>query len=343
MAQEFEENSLRDSRRQTREERRRIQWERHIERRTRHCAKMQHTHKEWIGIAIILVGVAWLLNVLGVAMPAWIFTWEMLLVVIGLFTGLASGFRNFFSIILILIGLVFLGHDFFWPNTDVEKFLWPALIIFVGFMFIIKRRYWESRRQSFMENRQQFIKDHPEWKDMHDRWHHGGWDYWKDRWEDKYSFQEQGTPPPPPPPPPGPVPVQEEIKDETTSAGKGSYHKKASSPNDWLDCTTVFGGTRRQVISKDFKGGDLINVCGGTELDLTRADIQGTAVIDIVNVWGGIRIAVPPNWQIRTNLTHIMAGVDDNKRTQNQVQDPDKVLVLTGVVLMSGIEIRDFL
>lgn len=343
MAQEFEENPMRESRQQVRDERRRMQWERHVQRRAQHCANMRHTHKEWIGVAIILVGVVWLLNVLGVVMPQWMFTWEMLLVVIGLFTGLASGFRNFFSIILILIGLVFLGHDFFWPNTDVEKFLWPALIIFIGFMFIIKRRYWENRKQSFIENRQQFIKDHPEWESMHDRWHHGGWDYWKDRWEEKHSSQGQGTPPPPP----GPAPVldqaQAEIKDDATTEDKDAYPRKDPSYDDWLDCTTVFGGTRRQVISKSFKGGDLINVCGGTELDLTRADIQGTAVIDIVNLWGGIRIAVPPNWQIRTNLTHIMAGVDDNKRTRNQVQDPDKVLVLTGVVLMSGIEIRDFL
>lgn len=340
MEQEMNSDSLGESRRQARNERRRMQWERHVQRHTQRCTNMRHTHKEWIGVAIILVGVVWLLNVLGVSMPNWMFTWEMLLVVIGLFTGLASRFRNFFSIILILIGLVFLGHDFFWPNTDVEKFLWPALIIFVGFMFIIKRRYWESRKQSFIENRQQFIKDHPEWESMHDRWHHGGWDYWKDRWEEKHSSQGQGTPPPSPS---DPIPAQEGIKGETASEEKDAYQKKTSSFNDWLDCTTVFGGTKRQVISKSFKGGDLINVCGGTELDLTRADIQGTAVIDIVNLWGGIRIAVPPNWQIRTNLTHIMAGVDDNKRTQNQVQDPDKVLILTGVVLMSGIEIRDFL
>ncbi len=338
-------DSVRDSRRRMRDERRKIQFERHAQRQKEHCMHMQHSHKEWIGIGVIVIGAVWLLNVLGVPMPGWLFSWPMLLVAIGLFTGIASRFHNFGSVILILIGLAFLARNFVWPVMDLAKFIWPVVVIVLGILFLIRRRGWEARRDWFLEQ-------HPEWKD---KWK--GHEYWQQRWHqrwqqpaeesydiksntaDKGEAETEGT---------ASTPVREapaEGKEQTIPPATDNTFKNTSnsSIDDWLEVTTVFGGVRRMVISKNFKGGDLVNICGGSEIDLSRADINGTAVIDVTNVWGGVRIAVPPNWQVRTNLTHIMAGVDDRKRSNGQIQDPNKVLVLTGVILMAGIEIRDFL
>jgi hypothetical protein len=43
------------------------------------------------------------------------------------------------------------------------------------------------------------------------------------------------------------------------------------------------------------------------------------------------------------DVTHIMGGTDVRRGDASAIQDPEKVLVITGVVMMAGIEIRDVL
>lgn len=307
---------------QDREARRRRRRESHLRRR-RHHGEYAHRGKSWIGVVIIAAGILWLLRVLGAPLPGWLFTWPVGLVVLGIFAGLGSGFRNLASYILILIGLVFLAHDSLWPDLDMEKYLWPVVIIFIGIAFVVKRRRWDHKKEWLKAH-------HPEWVDWHA--------HLREHWQN--ACPAAAVRPPQPPPPGGPARAEATGAEGGTGGGPGA---SAHSPQDWIDITTIFGGTRRQIFSKDFKGGDLVNVCGGTEIDMTHADIRGTVVIDVVALWGGIRIAVPPNWQIRMDVTHIMGGTDVRRGDGSAVQDPGKVLVITGVVMMAGIEIRDVL
>lgn len=343
MAEELNRDSHRESNRSMRDERLRTRFERRTERLKQRCG-VPHAHKEWIGIGVIVVGAVWLMNVLGVPLPNWVFSWPMLLIAIGIFTGFASRFHNFGSVILILVGLAFLTRNFVWPSMDIGKFIWPVVVIIFGILFLLRRRGWETKRNWFMEQ-------HPEWKD---KWK--GTEYWQQRWHHPSGWGSSEAQSSSGGEQPSGMKTEEStstVTDENSTAGKEQetpQQKEVPFNNtgnsyidDWLEVTTVFGGVRRMVISKNFKGGELINICGGSEIDLTRADINGTAVIDITNIWGGCRIAVPPNWQVRTNLTHVMAGVDERKRSNGHLQDPNKVLVLTGVVLMGGIEIKDFL
>jgi hypothetical protein len=103
---------------QDREARRRRRRESHLRRR-RQYGEPGHRGKSWIGILIIAAGVLWLLMVLGVPLPEWLFTWPVGLIVLGIFAGLGSGFRNLTSYILILMGLLFLDIYSFWPGMDL--------------------------------------------------------------------------------------------------------------------------------------------------------------------------------------------------------------------------------
>src|SRR5690242_6668323 len=248
---------------QDREARRRRRRESHLRRR-RHHGELDHRGKSWIGVVIIAAGVLWLLMVLGVPLPEWLFTWPVGLIVLGLFTGLGSGFRKLTSYILILIGLVFLAHYSIWPELDVEKYLWPVAIIFIGIAFVVKRRKWDHKKE--------WLKTyHPEWADWHahlrERWQSGcpaGTRNLSSGQAERAAETNPGS---------GTSP---EGPEGSTAGERGT---RSHSPQDWIDITTVFGGTRRQIFSKDFKGGDLVNVCGGTEIDMTHADIHGTVVI----------------------------------------------------------------
>jgi len=318
-------DSLREDARQQRLHRKKERWEHHLERRMRNCHNMKHSRKGWLGVGIILVGVTWLANVMGAPIPDWLFSWPTLLVALGLFSGLASGFRNMGSVIMIFIGLVFIARNHFLPDVPLDRYVWPVILIFVGILFLVKRHSWEERRDWGRQRMEEYNQKLRDFAKERRRWAPGPWD-----------AQQAAGPGEPPTPPPPPVSCHGDVPVE-----KAAAEEKWNEAEDWLDVTTIFGGAKRHVISKNFKGGDLTNLCGGTVIDLTHADIQGTVVIDLVAIWGGIKLAVPPNWQVRLNLTHLMAGTDDRRMNKAPVADPNKVLVVTGTVLMAGIEISD--
>lgn len=110
---------------------------------------------------------------------------------------------------------------------------------------------------------------------------------------------------------------------------------------DFFDITTIFGGTKKKVFSKNFKGGDSTCMFGGTDIDLTQADIQGTVVIDVVQLFGGVKMVVPANWEIKSDITAILGGFDD-KRSTPQGPSSGKKLVITGFVMFGGVEIKSY-
>ncbi len=87
--------------------------------------------------------------------------------------------------------------------------------------------------------------------------------------------------------------------------------------DDHLDAVSVFGGVKKTILSKDFKGGEIVNVFGGAELDFTQANINGQVVIDITQIFGGTKIIVPSHWMVISDMAAIFAGFDDKRiRTQ---------------------------
>jgi predicted membrane protein len=125
--------------------------------------------------------------------------------------------------------------------------------------------------------------------------------------------------------------------EQNNFAGSG----RSFSSDSFIDATTVFGGVNRTIVSKDFKGGDITVFMGGTEINLSQADINGTARLDITQIMGGTKLIVPPHWEIRSELTSVFGNIED-KRQQTAVTNPDKVLIIDGTSIFGGIEIRNY-
>lgn len=111
---------------------------------------------------------------------------------------------------------------------------------------------------------------------------------------------------------------------------------------EFIDMTSVFSGSKKIVLSKNFKGGDITSFMGGSELDLTQADIQGRAIIDATAVFGGIKIIVPSHWDVKFENTAAFGSVEDKRRVQNFTTDPSKVLVIQGTAVFGGIDISNY-
>jgi predicted membrane protein len=111
---------------------------------------------------------------------------------------------------------------------------------------------------------------------------------------------------------------------------------------DFVDSTSIFGGAKKNIISKNFRGGDLVNIFGGTDLDLTQADFTGKSVIELTTIFGGTKLIVPSNWAIKSEAVIIFGGLEDKRRMQTIVDNPDKTLILKGTVIFGGIEIKSY-
>jgi len=238
------------------------------------------------GVIILAVGVLLLLRQTGaIILPAWVFTWPVLLIVIGLYVGARRNFRLTGWPIMILIGGVFLAQEFY-PDWNIHQYIWPIIVIGVGAMMIIPRR---RRRWGHWGN-----WDHERWNRMG---HHG------------YGY---------------------------TGSTTGS-----TSSEDYIDSVSVFGGMNKIITSKDFKGGDIVNIFGGGEVNLMQADIKGKVVLDVVQIFGGTKIIIPSDWEVQTKMVAIFGGVED-KRNPTLPRNPEKVLIIDGTSIFAGVDIISY-
>ena len=111
---------------------------------------------------------------------------------------------------------------------------------------------------------------------------------------------------------------------------------------DFFDIVTVFGGAKRKVFSKNFKGGEATCVFGGVEVDLSQADIEGNVVIDATQVFGGMKLLVPANWEIKSDAVAIFGSVEDKRMTPQSYGAGGKRLIITGFVMFGGIDIKSY-
>ena len=229
------------------------------------------------GIAIIVVGLLWLLKETGVVIPYWVFSWKTLMIGIGLVIGLNSNFQKPASYILIILGSAFLLEDVLILPFNLEDYFWPIMLIIIGLVVIIKpgrRGYMDMGRKT-------------------------GGDY-------------------------------------------VTGEKRSVQSENKLDIVSVFTEQKKKILSKGFLGGEIVTIFGGGEIDLTQSDIDGQADLEAFVIFGSLKLIVPPNWEVRTNVVNILGSATDKRSSQVQVIPEDKVFVVTGTVIFGAIDVRSY-
>jgi len=116
-----------------------------------------------------------------------------------------------------------------------------------------------------------------------------------------------------------------------------------NTDDDRIDTVTIFGSAKKNIISKDFKGGEVTCVFGGAEINLGQADINGRADLELTQIFGGAKLVVPADWKIQTNeLVCIMGGFEDKRKNVSPTPATNKVLVIRGTCLFGGIDIKSY-
>lgn len=121
---------------------------------------------------------------------------------------------------------------------------------------------------------------------------------------------------------------------------KTQWKQAMNDGNDVIYATAIFGGIKKNVLSKTFKGGDVTTFMGGAEINLTQADFNGKVMIDCFNMFGGTKLIIPADWNVQSGVVTVFGGIEDKR--QPGLANPDKVLYLDGTCIFGGIEIKSF-
>lgn len=241
-----------------------------------------------LGVIFFCAGLALLAYKMGAPLPDWLFTWPMILIVIGLAIGVKDGFQNPGGWILLLIGTVFLADESI-KGFDAHRFIGPIILIGVGLMIIFRPS--RRRRRGFAGCTGQHKKS----------------DLIKEKFQEGISLGTAGQ-----------------------------------SDEEYLNINSVFGGVKKFIVSKNFKGGSVVTFMGGAELNLQQADIQHPIILELNNVFGGTKLVVPSNWDIKSEVTAIFGGVDDKRNLSALAPEPGKTVLIQGASIFGGIEISSY-
>ena len=219
-----------------------------------------------LGIILVAVGgvlIARNYGWLDYEFSRYLISWQMLLIVIGLFNLARRAYTP--AIILISIGLFFLIDI---PDNMRENF-WPALIVLLGVTFIL--------RTGGRRNRNPFT--------------------------DMDSVSSKST--------------------------------------DFIDETAIFGGRNISVVTENFQGGKITSIFGGSKINLRYAKPVEGCTIDIATIFGGTKIIVPEDWNVKIEVVSIFGGFED-KRGYSVISrtGTGKVVVIKGTCIFGGGELN---
>ena len=243
----------------------------------------------WNGLVLLVAGFLLLADKMGAPIPHWIFTWPMILIVLGLISGIKSRFHNRGALVLIVVGTIFLIDESM-PEMSFHNYVVPAILIGLGLIFILKPR------SNLPNNKNDWaFKLRPNSNN-----------------ENKDSSQPVST---------GPIPGDD---------------------SEVIDINAVFGGVKKNILSKNFKGGEINSFMGGSEINFLQSDIQHPVTLDINNVFGGTKLVVPSNWNVKTEVSTIFGGMEDKRNFGTVIPDPNKTLLLKGMCIFGGIEVSNY-
>ena len=113
----------------------------------------------------------------------------------------------------------------------------------------------------------------------------------------------------------------------TPAVGGGS-----SGNSIWAVLTT----RKLQLDPSELDGRQIVACMGGAEIDLRDGEGAGDVHIEVLALWGGIELRVPPGWEVTGNVVPIMGGVE----MKTGAAKNGRRVIVSGLVLMAGMEVK---
>ncbi len=93
------------------------------------------------------------------------------------------------------------------------------------------------------------------------------------------------------------------------ATGRRLFLSSVTDAGSVMDGFAIMGGLEKRCTSQSFRGGDLLAVMGGVDLDLRDSSLAEPEVhIDALAFWGGIEIKVPTDWEVVLSGVPLIGG-----------------------------------
>lgn len=134
-------------------------------------------------------------------------------------------------------------------------------------------------------------------------------------------------------------------------SNKGFFSKmknelsNADKNQNYLEQISIFGGGTKIFSSENFKGGNIISIFGGSEVNLIGCKLaEGDNILEITSIFGGTTIIVPNDWNVITDVLPIFGGFNDKRRKDpNHVVGHNNTLIIKGIAIFGGGEVKSTL
>ncbi|MCB0279710.1 MAG: hypothetical protein KDD94_09425, partial [Calditrichaeota bacterium] len=127
------------------------------------------------------------------------------------------------------------------------------------------------------------------------------------------------------------------------SQKKSFYHSTEGVQSDnYIRINAIFGGNERVIESKEFDGGDCTAIFGSIDIDFRRAELKPDSQPVYLNIiFGGVTLYVPDDWNVIFESTTVFGSNEDSRKFKSEmVKDANKNLVVKGLCIFGGIEIK---
>lgn len=265
------------------------------------------------GVIILGIGLVLLFRKFGLYIPDWVLTWPMILIAVGTYTLISQQFKSFFGSVVLFIGVYFLLKREFDLDLGLDQFIWPVGLIALGIYLIT----YKKREYKAMDEARK------------------NWETSRKNKKDSSNAEKVES-----------AEVVEELAasgEETAKAPDSGFVRATGTAFlDRINESVIFSGVNRKLMTKNFQGGKATVIFGGLDLDLTQVDFTGIVTLDFEVGFGGVKLIVPPHWDVRTEMSNLAAGLEDKRMFREGGVDTNKVLILKGTLLFSGLEIKSF-
>jgi predicted membrane protein len=114
-------------------------------------------------------------------------------------------------------------------------------------------------------------------------------------------------------------------------------HKTASGERS-IDEVAIFSPLNKSYTAEHFKGGKIVMVFSGGEVNLTQIKTDETEIdLEISSIFSGIEIVVPRDWKVVSTANVFLGNVDTSAA---QAGDGNITLIIHGEAVFGEIEVR---
>jgi hypothetical protein len=118
-----------------------------------------------------------------------------------------------------------------------------------------------------------------------------------------------------------------------------------SDSSDSPEILWVLGGNQHRVDSRHFQGARVTSILSKGKVDLTRADVEGEASLDVLSILGTVEILVPAGWEIAMHGSSLIGDMKNETRPEaggRRAGSPvAKRLTVKGLALLGDVIVRN--